>query len=150
MVIKNSNILFLSHILTYYSLIFFTVQSLSLSILHPTTSHSSSPCPRICLPTPPDFPTPWGHKSLKGQVPFLSLRLGHQEFLCYMCILGLIQASVCCLVGGSVSERSWGSRLVETAGPPIGQPSSASSSFLLIQTRRSPASVHWLDVNICI
>ena len=29
--------------------------------------------------------------------------------------MGLISASICCLVGGSVSERSRGSRLFETA-----------------------------------
>ena len=52
------------------------------------------------------------------------------EVLYCMCVGGLISAGVCCLVGGSVSERSQGSRLVETAGLPIGLPSSpASSSF---------------------
>ena len=48
---------------------------------------------------------------------------------------------VCCLVGGSVSERSQGSRLVETAGLPMGSSSSASSSLSLIQPQESLASV---------
>jgi hypothetical protein len=47
-----------------------------------------------------------------------------------MCVRGLISAGECCLVGGSVSERSWRPRSVETAGLPMGLPSSsASSSF---------------------
>ena len=33
-----------------------------------------------------------------------------------ICIGGLISGGVCCLVGDPVSERSQGSRLVETAG----------------------------------
>ena len=41
-----------------------------------------------------------------------------------------MSAGVCCLVGGPVSERSQGSRLVETAGIPMGLPSSSAfSSF---------------------
>ena len=64
-----------------------------------------------------------------------------------------MSAEVCCLSGGSVSERSQGSRFyfvtVESAGLPIGSPfSSASSSFSLTQPQGSPASVHCLGVNI--
>jgi hypothetical protein len=33
---------------------------------------------------------------------------------------GLRPAHVCCLVGGTVFERSWRSRLTETAGLPMG------------------------------
>jgi hypothetical protein len=63
----------------------------------------------------------------------------------------LISPSVRCLVGGSVSERSQGSRLVETAGLPMGSFSSlASSSFSLIQQQGSLISVHWLGVSMCI
>jgi hypothetical protein len=48
-------------------------------------------------------------------------------------------------------ERSWGSRLIETVGPPTGSlSSSASSSLSLIQPQGSAAFVHWLGVNICI
>jgi hypothetical protein len=50
-----------------------------------------------------------------------------------------------------VSEVSQGSRLVDTAGLPMGLPSSsASCSFPLIQQQGFPASVHWLGVSICI
>jgi hypothetical protein len=46
----------------------------------------------------------------------------------------LIPASVCCLVGGSVSQRSRGSGFFEGAVLPIGSPtSSASSSLSLVQ-----------------
>jgi hypothetical protein len=51
------------------------------------------------------------------------------------------------LFGGPVSERSRGSRLVETAGSPS---SLASFSFSLIQPQRSAASVHWFDVTLFI
>jgi hypothetical protein len=41
-----------------------------------------------------------------------------------VCVLGggLISAGVCCLFGGPVFERSQGSRLFKTTGPPIGFP----------------------------
>jgi hypothetical protein len=54
------------------------------------------------------------------------------EVLYCMCIGGLMSAGVCCLFGGPVFERSWGSRLIETAGPPAGLPFSSSSfTFIL-------------------
>jgi hypothetical protein len=63
--------------------------------------------------------------------------------LCCICVGGLITAVVCCLVGVPVSERSQGSKFIESAGPPISSPSSsASSSFPLIQPQGSAASVH--------
>ena len=40
-----------------------------------------------------------------------------------MCVEDLISARVSCLVGGPMFERSWGSRLIETASPPTGSPS---------------------------
>jgi hypothetical protein len=50
-----------------------------------------------------------------------------------------------------VSERSQGSKLVETAGLPMGSPSSTTSSSLsLIQPQGSLASVHQLGISICI
>jgi hypothetical protein len=71
--------------------------------------------------------------------------------LWYICVGGLISPGVCCLVGGPVFERSLGSRLIETAGPPTGSPSSsASSSLYLIQQQGSAASVCRLVTNICI
>ena len=62
----------------------------------------------------------------------------------------IISAGVCCLVGGPVSESSQGFRLVETAGLPMGSPSSTTSSSLsLVQPQGSLTSVHWLGVSIC-
>jgi hypothetical protein len=49
------------------------------------------------------------------------------EVLYCMCVGGLISAGVCCLFGGPVFDRSLGSRLIETAGPPTGSPSSSAS-----------------------
>ena len=43
-----------------------------------------------------------------------------------------------------------GFRIVETAGLPIGLPSSLASSFSLIQSQASLASVCWLGASICI
>ena len=40
-----------------------------------------------------------------------------EVFYC-MCVRGLISAGVCCQFGGPVFERSRGSRLIKTAGPP--------------------------------
>ena len=54
-------------------------------------------------------------------------------------------------VGCSVSKKSQGSALVETADLPMGSPSfSVSSSLSLFQSQGSPMSVHCLGVNICI
>jgi hypothetical protein len=51
-----------------------------------------------------------------------------------------------------MSEKSQGSRLVETDGLPMGLPSlsSASSSLSLIQPQGSLTTVQWLGVSICI
>jgi hypothetical protein len=57
------------------------------------------------------------------------------EVLHCMYVGGLISAGVCCLVGGPVFERSQGSRLIETAGPPTGLPFS-SASFSLPQCKQ--------------
>ena len=48
-----------------------------------------------------------------------------------MCVGGLISAGVCGLFGGPVFEKSQGSRLIETAGPPTRSPFSISASFSL-------------------
>jgi hypothetical protein len=62
-----------------------------------------------------------------------------------MCVGGLISAGVGYLFGGSVLERSQGSRLLKTAGPPTGLAFySASFSLSQIQQQGSAASVHWL------
>ena len=52
------------------------------------------------------------------------------------------------LVGGSVSERSLGSRLVETVDLPMGSPSSSTSSSLSLFQPQT--SVHWLGISICV
>ena len=58
--------------------------------------------------------------------------------LCCIRVWGLRQDPVCCLVGGSVSERSQESGLVKTAGIPMeSSSSSASSSLSIIQPRGS-------------
>jgi hypothetical protein len=49
-----------------------------------------------------------------------------------------------------VALRDHQSRLVETAGLPMGSPSSSASSNLsLIQSHMSPTSVQWFGVIIC-
>jgi hypothetical protein len=50
--------------------------------------------------------------------------------LYYMYVRGLISAGVCGLFGGPVFERSQGSRLFETAGPPREFPFSSASFSL--------------------
>jgi hypothetical protein len=59
-------------------------------------------------------------------------------------------AAICYLLSGSVSERSQGSGIVETAGLPMELPSSSSSSLSLIQPQGSPTSAQWLAIGICI
>lgn len=50
--------------------------------------------------------------------------------LWWICAQGLISVGICCLVGGPVSERFQGSKLIESAGPSTWSSfSSASSSF---------------------
>ena len=74
----------------------------------------------------------------------------YQAVLCYICVRDLGPASVSCMVGAQWSEKSQGSRLVETAGLPMGSPSSssASSSLSLIQPQGFSTSVQWLGVRI--
>jgi hypothetical protein len=52
-----------------------------------------------------------------------------QAILCCICLRGLRSASVFCMVGGSVSERFLGSKLVHTAELPMGSPSSSVGFF---------------------
>jgi hypothetical protein len=82
------------------------------------------------------------------QVSLLPIRL-FQKVLCYICVEGYRPASICCMVGDSMSERSQGSRLVETAGLPMGLASSSpSSSLFLIQPQGSPAWI--LSICFCL
>ena len=93
------------------------------------------PPPRDC-PTPPqlphtlpDLPCSWDPQGL-GTSSLTEARKGSP--LLYM-PGGLRAASVCCLVGVPVSERSQGPRLIETAGLPIRFPSSSTSSSLSLK-----------------
>jgi hypothetical protein len=104
--------------------------------------HSSCPstCPHEAVPTLYPHPTrtpdslgpsgPWGLSASSLTEPIPS------SPLLYMCWRPL-SAGVCCPVGGQVSEWSQGrqgqGRLIETAGPPTGSPSSSAfSRFSLI------------------
>jgi hypothetical protein len=70
---------------------------------------------------------------------------------CCIYVRGLGPAPVCCLVNGSVSEWSHGSRLVEIVGLPMKLPSSSGSfSLSLIQPQGSLTSVQRLSISICI
>lgn len=115
--------------------LFFTLQYLSLSLFI-SLLHQSSPL--------------LGASSLsRVKCHLLSLRPDH-AIICCICVCSFISPSVCCLVGSSVFERSWESRLVEAAGHHMGSSSSsASSSFSLTQLLQSLASVHWLGVSMC-
>ena len=60
--------------------------------------------------------------------------------LCCVCVGGAHISWLCCVVGGLLSERSQGSRLVDAAALLIGLPSSSPSfSLYLIQPQGSPA-----------
>jgi hypothetical protein len=142
------SLLLLSLIFFFHSSVVILLSFCPLTVLHPIPSplsprgcpHPSQPLPLLLLhPTSP----------LHSLGPQVSQRLGVSSLL-YMC-QGLISAGVCCLVGGSVSERSQGSRLIETAGLPMGSPSSsASSSLSLIQPQGPWTSDQWLGVSICV
>jgi hypothetical protein len=88
----------------------------------------------------------WPHVSRGLDVSYLTeVRSGSTLYM-----LGeLVSAGVCCLVSGSVSEKSRNSRSVETAVLPMWPLSSSTSSFSLIQPQGSPDSIHWFGVNIC-
>jgi hypothetical protein len=69
-------------------------------------------------------------------------------FLYCRCFRDLISTGVCCMFGSSVFERTWGSRLIETAGPPTESPfSSASFSLSLIQQQgQLLLSICWVQI----
>jgi hypothetical protein len=123
----------------------FTVQPLSPPdpSSYSSLAQSSSPLsPRGCSPPPPlGLPTPWSLKSFEVRCIFSHRGQTRQSSAVYVSeVLGPLR--VCCLVGGSESERSQGTRLVETAGLPMGSlSSSASSSLPQIQPQESLPSV---------
>ena len=103
---------------------FFTIKSLPSS--QPALPKFLNPFPPSLdskrMPPPPVRPLyPWGLKSPGLVSCLLPLRPDH-ALRCCISVGGLISTGVCCLFGGSVSERSQGSRLVETAGLPMGSP----------------------------
>ena len=117
----------------YFYFIFYSPVVIHLLVCPPTVLHSIPPplSPRGCHPRP-DLPTLWNLMSLEGLVNLLPLR-PDQEVLCCICDRGFRPAPVCCLVYmSSESERSQGSRLVETDGLPMGSPSSSASSSLFL------------------
>jgi hypothetical protein len=97
----------------------------------------------------PDLPPLWTLKSLEGWTSLLLLR-PDQAVLCCICVGDLWPAHVCCLVGGSMSEKSQGSALIGISGLPMGSPSSsASSSLSLIQPQESNIGLQyngWVQV----
>jgi hypothetical protein len=119
-----------SFIFNFLLLLFFFLQSSHCSSpsspSHSSSSHSSShPClqedvPLLLSQTPARPPHSLGPKTLRAD----------QAILCCVCVGDLRPASACCLSGASVTERSQGSRLVESASLPMETPSSSNSSSL--------------------
>ena len=105
--------------LFFYSSVIIPLLVHPLTIPHPIPpppphfSLSTRGCPQSPTTIPPDLPTFWGLQSLEGQMHLFSLSTDGAVLFC-MCVRGLGPACVCFLVGGSVSERCWGSRLVDT------------------------------------
>jgi hypothetical protein len=129
---------------------FFTVQSLShsWSTLQLFLIYTSSPISKRMSPS--QAPPHHTSRLLSTSRCSFSLRTDRSVLGC-ICVGGLISAGKGCLVDGSVSERSQGSRLVEIAGLLTESPSSSDfSRFSILQPQGSLASVHWLGVNICI
>ena len=118
---------------------------------HSSSSHSPSPLsPRGCPLTHARPQHSLGPQVSQGLGTTSPTQARPGTPLLYMC-LAPRPGHKCCLVGGLVSERSQEFRLVETAGLPIGLPSSSpSSSLILIQPQESTTSVHWLGISICI
>ena len=107
-----------------------------------------APCLHEDVTTPHRHPTRWLN-SLGPPSSLTEPRPDRLAVLWCICVGVLILGGVCYLVGGLVSERSWGSRLIETAGSPTGLPSSsASSSSSLIQPQGSAAlSISWVQIS---
>jgi hypothetical protein len=149
-VISQFYILFLIIFNRFYSPVIIPILVLSQTVPHPIPP---PPSLRVCFHPPlPHIPSTLPGASSVSMVRciFFHWDQTRQSSDVYM-LWGLESAPVCCLVGGSISVRSQGSRLVETVALTLGLPScSASSSFSLIQPKGSLASVHWLGVSICI
>jgi hypothetical protein len=150
-------LLFKYSLILFYTTVFIplSVWPLPLSAPNCSPSHISSPTPtiskRMFPPHPHLFRPPHflGPQVFQGLGAFSPTVARPSSPLLYMCWGPHTLAGVCCLVGGSVSERSLRSRSVEIASP-MGLPSSSCSSFSPIQPQESPASLHWLGAGICI
>ena len=102
-----------------------------------SATHISSPTPNLLEDIPTTHPITHPSRLLNFLRPPVSSGLGVSSLteprpcspLLYMC-WGLISACVCYLVGGSVSERYQGKRLIENPSTPTGLPSSSASSSL--------------------
>jgi hypothetical protein len=94
----------------------------TLTVLHPTPTLFLPPrgCPHPYPTRPPHY---LGLQVSRGLSASSLTDIRDPEVLCCICVKGLISASICYLVGGTVSERSQGSRLVKTASLPVGFPS---------------------------
>jgi hypothetical protein len=110
-------------------------------------SHSPSSLPlRGSSPPPQRIPFP-GASSIRH----IFSHWGHTRQFSAVCVRGLGPARIGCLVGGSVSGSSQGFMLVETAGLPMGSPSSLAPSVLpLIPPQGSLTSVQQLGITIYI
>jgi hypothetical protein len=143
----------------YYSIFLYSPVIISLLVHHLTIPyHPIPPLPHSCLQEDVPIPPPPSHQT--SQLPKAS---SISRFRCVFSHWGQTRQSSAVYMSGKSyqlvyaawlvphCQRSWGSRLVETAGLHIRLPFSwASSSFSLIQPQESPASVHWLGVSICI
>jgi hypothetical protein len=98
-----------------------------------STSHTSSRHTCLHMDVPPPNPI-WPLNSLglpdSWELGASSLNEHRPEVLYCMCVGGLKSACVCYLFCGPVFEIFWGSRLIETAGPPTGSPFSSASFSL--------------------
>jgi hypothetical protein len=114
---------------------------------HPIPSPLPTHSQLTQLPCPPSL----GHQVSTGLWDIISPTEARQgSLLLYMC-RDHGPVHVCSLVGGLVSGSCKGSRLVNTAGLPIGFPSSSVPSVLsLTLPQGPPTSVQWLAVSIYI
>ena len=95
-----------------------------------STFYTSSPHPSFHKDIPTTHPLPKQTSKLHGAFSLLRawcifIDWTQTQQSSAVCVLGASYqlVYVCCLVGGPVLERSQGSRLIETTGPPTGLPS---------------------------
>jgi hypothetical protein len=112
-------------LINFYTPYFIPLPPIFIPYLLPT--HLS---PHGYLPPTPSTLNSLGPPVSWGLGPISLNEHRHLSPLLYMCCYKchhLRSVGVCCLVGGPVSERSQGSRLIETAGSPTGLPFSSAS-----------------------